>query len=91
MYYYRDSYVDQQIAYGVARSVQIRRFGRQSPREKALNSLTQVFCAFLFLAMTFTVTYMVLDVLGFESLTTFYAGDRLTAILGLDASVFTSL
>lgn len=91
MYYFRDSYVDQQIAYGVARSVQTRRFGRHSPRRKALESLTQVFCAFLFLAMTFTVTYMLLDILGFENLTTFYAGDRLTAALGLEASALASL
>lgn len=90
MYYFRDGYADQQIAYGIARSVQIRRFGMQSPRQKALNSLTQVFCAFLCLALTFTVTYMLLDVLGFENLTTFYAGDRLTAAL-MEASALASL
>lgn len=91
MYYFRDGYVDQQIAYGVARSVQIRRFGRQSPAKKAVHSLTQIVCAFLFLAFTFTVTYMLLDVLGLENLTTFYAGDRLTAALGLEGSVHASL
>ncbi len=84
MYYFRDSYFDQQIAYGIARSVQIRRFGQRTPRKKTVNSLTQVIFAFLFLALTFTVTYMLLDVLGLENLTTFYAGDRLTAALGLE-------
>jgi hypothetical protein len=76
-YYFRESYLDQQIAFGVARSVHTRRFKTRSRSKVLVESLTQAAFAFLFLCVTFAVTYMLLDVLGLDHLTRFNGGDRL--------------
>jgi hypothetical protein len=84
MYYFRDSYFDQEVAYGIARSVQIRRFNQRSSTRKLLDVVTQVLFAFAFLFCTFVVTYMTLDMLGLEHLTEFYGGQRLAYKLGFE-------
>ena len=91
MYYFRDSYFDQQIAYGIARSVQIRRFGQRSPRRRTFDSVAQVVASLVFLVVTFTATCMLLDVMGYQNLTTFYAGERLAAALGMEGTMHLSL
>ena len=76
-YYYRDSYLDQQIAFGIARSIRTRRFTPYSRGKKIASNLTQILFALTLLSVTFTVTYILLDVLGLDHLTQFYGGDRL--------------
>jgi len=84
MYYFRDGYFDQEVAYGIARSVQIRRFNHRTTARKLRDVTTQVFFAFAFLFCTFVVTYMMLDVLGLDHLTEFYGGQRLAYRLGFE-------
>ena len=76
-YYYRDSYLDQQIAFGVARSIRTHRFTPRTRGKKIATNLTQIFFTFALLSVTFIATYLLLDVLGLDHLTEFYGGDRL--------------
>ena len=87
-YYYRESYLDQQIRFGVARSVHTRRFNTPSRSKKLVDGLTRFMFAVLFLCVTFAVTYMLLDVLGLDHLTRFSGGDRLLYDLNRMAEVY---
>lgn len=91
MYYFRDSYFDQEVAYGIARSIQLRRFNKRSATQKVLDVATQVVFAFACLFCTFIVTYMTMDVLGLEHLTEFYGGQRLAHTLGFEVVFSASL
>lgn len=83
MYYFRDSYFDQEVAYGIARSVQIRRFNQRSTGQRVLNNIMEAVSSLTFLVFMFAIAYMVLDVLGLNHLMEFYAGQRLAYKLGL--------
>lgn len=67
MYYYRDSYLDDQIAF-VARSSYTRPKRRESTATRVWKDLTQITLSFICMIVTFALGYMVLDVLGLEHL-----------------------
>ncbi len=83
MYYFRDSYFDQEVAYGIARSLQIRRFNQLSAGKRLVNTITEALSALTFLVFMFAVAYMILDVLGLDHLMEFYGGERLAYKAGL--------
>lgn len=68
MYYYRDNYFDQQIAFGVAQSPYARKKKPISAGRKIWNSVSQVLLSLSCLVVTFALGYMVMDVFGYEHL-----------------------
>ncbi len=71
MYYYRDSYFDQQISYSIARSAGRMRSKPLSAPRRVWNSVSQLLLSMTCLFVMFGVAYMVLDVFGLEHLVQF--------------------
>lgn len=71
MYYFRDSYFDQQISYSIARSAGRTRSKPLSTSRRVWNSVSQLLLSITCLFVTFGIAYMVLDVVGLEHLVQF--------------------
>lgn len=68
MYYFRDCYFDQQVAFGVARAGYARPRKTRHQSRPAFTAVVDVVLPFLCIGTTFAVGYMVLDVFGLEHL-----------------------
>lgn len=68
MYYFRDSYFDQQISYSIARSAGRMRSKPLSMTRRVWNTVSQILLSLTCLFVTFGISYMVLDVFGLEHL-----------------------
>ncbi|GEM_PF-3876836 len=71
MYYFRDSYFDQQISYSIARSARRLRTKPLSISRRMWNSISQILLSITCLFVMFGIAYMVLDVFGLEHLVQF--------------------
>lgn len=71
MYYFRDSYFDQQISYSIARGAGRLRSKPLSTSRRTWNSVSQILLSITCLFVTFGIAYMVLDVFGLEHLVQF--------------------
>ena len=71
MYYFRDSYFDQQISYSIARSAGRMRSKPLSMSKRLWNSVSQLLLSFTCMFVMFGIAYMVLDVFGLEHLVQF--------------------
>ena len=71
MYYFRDSYFDQQISYSIARGAGRMRSKPLSVSRRVWNTVSQILLSFTCLFVTFGIAYMVLDVVGLEHLVQF--------------------
>ncbi len=71
MYYFRDSYFDQQISYSIARGAGRMRSKPLSMSRRVWNSVSQLLLSVTCLFVMFGIAYMVMDVVGLEHLVQF--------------------
>lgn len=68
MYYFRDGYIDQQVAYGIARASLTCTYRPRRQTRRSTGRLLDLILPFVCIGVTFYAGLLVLDVLGLEHL-----------------------